>query len=108
MSLNNGPANFLGKALTPECGNLTRSIKWSSMIVIIVLLVAFILLIGAIIYNYVKKIPSDTNQKDNENKKKKIVGGMTIGSVVVLGIGLISSIWQYTAVSKTSKLCLPA
>lgn len=78
------------------------------MIVIIVLLIAFVLLTGSIVYNYVKKIASDANKDANENKKKKIVGGMNIASVVVLAIGLLSSIWQYTAVTRTSKLCLPS
>lgn len=108
MSLNSGPANFLGKALTPECSNLTRSIKASSMLVIFVILAAFILLTAAVVYNYVKKIPTGTNQESEENKKKKVVGGMTIASIVILGVAVLSSIWQYTAVSRTSKLCLPA
>lgn len=108
MSVNVGPANFLGRALTPECTGLTKSIKVSSAIVIVVIFIAFVLLTAAVVYNYVKQIKNDADKDSNDAKKKKLVGGMTISSIVVLGVALLSSIWQYTAVSRTSKLCLPA
>lgn len=108
MQAANGAANFLSRSLTPECGNLTRSIKASSAVVIIIILIAFVLLTTAVVYNYVKQVKDDANKQTNQDKKAKIVGGMTIATIVVLGVGLLSGIWQYTAVSRASKACLPA
>lgn len=108
MQAASGAANFLSRSLTPECGNLTRSIKASSAVVIIIILIAFVLLITAVVYNYVKQVKDDSERQANLDKKAKLVGGMTIGSMVMLGIALLSSIWQYTAVSRTAKACLPA
>lgn len=107
MQAASGASNFLSRSLTPECGNLTRSIKASSAVVIIIILIAFVLLTTAVVYNYVKQVKDDSDKQTNQDKKAKLVGGMTIASIVVLGIGLLSSIWQYTAVSRTAKACLP-
>lgn len=108
MQAVNGAANFLGRSLTPECGNLTRSIKAVSALVIVVILIAFVFLTTAIVYNYVKKVKEDDKDKQATlDKKAKLVGGLTIASMVVLGVALLSAIWQYAAVSRTAKACLP-
>lgn len=108
MQAASGAANFLGRALTPECSNLTRSIKSSSAVVIVIILISFILLTTAVIYNYLKQIKDGDDHDANQAKKSKLVGGLTIASMVIMGIGLLSSIWQYTAVSRTAKACLPS
>lgn len=109
MQAASGAGNFLSRNLTPECGTLARSIKASSAVVIVIILIAFVLLTTAVVYNYVKQIKDDDKDRQiNQDKKAKLVGGMTIASMVMLGIALLSSIWQYTAVSRTAKACLPA
>lgn len=79
-------AKSLGAAalnkITPECVNVGQAIKLSLIMVVI----ALILLIAAIIYNYVKK--TDTTdadvQKENEEKKTKVVGALSITGTVLV------------------------
>lgn len=92
--------------ITPECQNIAKSIKFSSLLTIFVVLVAVILLASALIYNYVKKIPTGTNAGEGEATKKKVVGGLTIASLVVLVISLLTSIWEYAVVAKAADTCI--
>lgn len=102
----------LRSAATPECGNLSKSIKISSLITMIVILIAFVLLGTAIGYNYIKKTTTtkagsteqDTSMTDD--KKKKIVGALNISAVVVLGLALLSGVWEFSVVSRTVNNCL--
>lgn len=93
-------------AITPECQNIAKSIKFSSLITIVVVLIAFVLLGAALIYNYVKKIPTGAEAAEKEAAKKKVISGLTIASLVVLGISLVVAIWEYAIVSKAADVCL--
>lgn len=95
-------------AATPECSNLSRGVKFSSLITIVVVLVAFVLLGSALIYNYTKKVPDGNDAAATDKKKKQIIGGLTIASVVMLGVSLIVAIWQYVIVAKAMNQCLVA
>lgn len=74
----------------------------SAMVLIIVIGLALILLVVAIIYNYMKK----TTTPEEDTKKDKIISYMSIGATVVMGVGLIASIWQYSLASRTTAVCL--
>lgn len=107
-------ARSLGAAalnkITPECVNIGKSIKMSSTVVLAMIIIALILLISAIIYNYVKKTDStDTDaQHENENKKKKVVGGLSITGTVLVFITALASIWDLSVVSKAANRCILA
>lgn len=77
----------------------------SSLVTMIVVLIAFILLGTAIGYNYMKKAGT-TATDANDEKKKKIVGALNISAVVVLGLALVAGIWEFSIVSKTINQCL--
>lgn len=93
-------------AITPECQNISKSVKFSALVVIVIVLVAFVLLAAAMIYNYTKKIPAGTNADAAEASKKKVISGLTIASLVVLGLSLLVSLWQYAIVSKAVDTCI--
>lgn len=89
-------------ALTPECSQLSQSIKLSATVLMVVIGLALILLVSAIIYNYVKK----TTTPEEDAKKDKMISYMSIASTVVIGVGLLTSIWQYSTASRTATACL--
>lgn len=89
-------------ALTPECSQLAQSIKISATALMVVIGIALILLVSAIVYNYVKKTTGDEEDK----KKDKVISYMSIASTVMIGIGLLASIWQYATASRTAAACL--
>lgn len=93
-------------AITPECSSLSRSIKYVSLISMIIVLVALVILVSGIIYNYMKKVPNGADAAAVEDKKKKVVGSVTITAAVVVALSLITSIWEYAVVSKTANQCL--
>ncbi|AYP97976.1 GrBNV gp95-like protein-like protein [Mauternbach virus] len=99
-----------GRLLPSECANLSRSIKMSSMIVLILIVLALILLVAAIMCNYLYKT-TDTNASSaseaKEKNKKQVVGILTITSAVFVFLATFSAIWQYSVSSKTAKSCLP-
>jgi uncharacterized protein YpmB len=101
-----GVTGRIRSAATPECANLSKGVKFSSLIAIVVVLIAFVLLGSALIYNYTKKIPEGTEAAAADKKKKQIIGGLTIASVVALGVSLVVDIWQYVIVSKAVNQCL--
>lgn len=79
------------------------------MITIVVCLIAFVLLGGATLYNYMRKPKTGADAAAiaaDETSKKKVVGGLTIASLVFLGISLLAGVWQYTIASKTINHCL--
>lgn len=96
--------------ITPECVNVGKAIKTSSMIVLIMIVIALVLLIAAIIYNYVKKTESSDNdvQTENEEDKKKVIGGLAITSTVLVFLTALSSVWSLSVVSKAANKCIPA
>lgn len=98
----------LGK-ITPECQNLGRSIKLSSMVVLIMIIVAVILLVSAIIYNYMKKndAPDAETIHATDDTKKKVVGALTITSTVIIFITAFAAIWQMQIASKAVRMCIP-
>lgn len=73
----------------------------------IVVLISLVLLLSAIIYNYVKKVSaSAAGTAEQEAKKLKVVGGLAITSAVVLLISFVISIWGTTIGAKTANVCL--
>lgn len=108
----NTPRNLASSAvnrLAEDCTNIGKSIKLSATIVLIMVFIALILLVSAIIYNYVKKIDATTTDgqaAELENKKKKVVGGLTIASSVLLLLTSLAAIWDLSVVSKAANKCL--
>lgn len=68
----------------------------------IVIGLALILLAVAITYNYMKK----TTTPEEDAKKDTIIRYMSIASTVIIGVGLLASIWQYSIASRTTAVCL--
>lgn len=101
-----GVGGRIRSAITPECANLSKGVKVSSLIAIVVVLIAFVLLGSALIYNYTKKIPEGSEAANADKKKKRIIGGLAIASVIALGISLVVDIWQYVIASKAVNQCL--
>lgn len=93
-------------SLTPECGNLSRSVKLSSLVNLVLGLLAFVMLGAALLYNYMKKIPSGDGSAAAETSKKKIVGNLTIAGLVTTGLQFVVSVWSYAIASKTINQCL--
>lgn len=90
--------------LTPECGNLRKTVKMATMMTLVMVSIVCILLLIAIIYNYVKKIPNpDTNNE--EASKKKVVGGLTIAALVVSIPTVLGAVWSLTIANKAWKAC---
>jgi hypothetical protein len=98
--------------ITPECENLTKSLKWSSLFSLILLTISLILLFVAVIYNYVKKTTVNSSgggqapSQDEEEKKQKVIAGLSITSVISVSIAFLIKIWDFTIATKTVKTCL--
>ncbi|AQN78586.1 ACH96171.1 GrBNV gp95-like protein [Kallithea virus] len=95
--------------LIPECQDLSKSIKMSSLVVLVLIVLALILLVAAILCNYLYKTDSTNSSSASEAKeknKKKLVGALTITSAVLVFLSTFSAIWQYSVASKTVKACL--
>lgn len=94
--------------ITPECVNVGRSIKLTSIFSMCLVLVCLIFLISVIIYNYIKKTDStDADiQKENEDKKRKVQGGILITTTVTLALTLLVSVWGVSVVSKAANRCI--
>ncbi|ATY70259.1 hypothetical protein [Tomelloso virus] len=95
--------------ITPECANIGKSVKVVSLVVLIMVIIATILLVAAIIYNYVKKTANDDAevQAENEAKKKKVIGGLSITGAVVVFLSALAAIWEYSVLSKAVHRCIP-
>lgn len=91
-----------------ECSSLGRSVKLSSMLVLIFIVIAVVLLVAALIYNYsVKAATNDSSDaSDKEKHKKAVIGGLTISSAVFAFLATFAAIWQLSVASKSVKLCL--
>lgn len=97
-------STLIGRArslITPECTNLARGIRTSSMTIIVVVLIAFTILSGLLIYNYFIRDRTSTSKLI-----KSVVVGLDITCITFLGIALLASIWDNIIVSKTVKQCL--
>lgn len=96
--------------LTPECMNIGSSVKMVSLVTLITIIAAAILLVATIIYNYMKKTDSTDAeaQKTNEEKKKKVIGALSITGTVIVFLSALSSIWGYSVVSKAANKCIPS
>lgn len=103
---------FMGSSaiqkITPACSNLARSVKMVSVLNLILVIVAAVLLIAAIIYNYTRKTESTDadEQTRNELSKKKVIGALTITGVVLVVLASLSSVWNYSVLSKAVKTCI--
>lgn len=102
--------------IIPECNNLGRTIKMSSWLVVISLLIALVMLIIAVIYTYVKKTSNSSNDGSStsqyavgdtdEDKKNKIIGGLSITGIVFVALSVFVAIWSATIAAKTTNTCL--
>lgn len=99
MSSTQSSTARLRQAVQPNRENVGKSIKLGGIVQLVLIFVAFVLLMVAVIYNYVKKTTTDSD----EDKKKKIVGGMTIAALVVLALGAAVTGWETFIVSKAVK-----
>lgn len=99
-------------ALTPECENLSKSLKLTSLITLVLTSIATILLLVAIIYNYVKRskgttrADAGTSNSTDEEKTAKIVGALSISGSVAVALTFLLKIWDFTVAAKTAKTCL--
>lgn len=94
--------------MTPECARLGGSIKMVSIVGLVMIVLALILIIAGIVYNYVKKTTGQTTDetKANEDKKQKLVGGLTITGAVFLAVTSLIQVWQYSVASKVANQCI--
>lgn len=79
------------------------------MAMMIIIIIALILLIIAIIYNYTKKESKGADPAvaaEEDTKKEKVVGALSITATVLVAIGAIFALWSYSVVSKTTRVCL--
>lgn len=89
-------------AITPECGNLSKSIKMASLVSLAFIFICLIILIAAIAFNYLKKVGNSFT----EEKKRDIINGMLYGAAAIALISTLASVWQYSVAGKTVKSCL--
>jgi len=100
--------------ITPQCENLHKTIKLASFITLALTSVVLVLLLAAIIYNYVLKndTPAPTlrageeTDTTTEDKKKKIIGGLTISAAIIGLVSVLSSLWSAMIGAKTAKTCI--
>lgn len=95
--------------MAPECQQMGRSIKTVSMVLFLMVLVAFVLMIVAIIYSHVKNNNTNNDAQERattDENKKKVVAGLTLSSTVILAISTFVALWQVNVSGKTAKLCL--
>lgn len=104
----NGLLATATRYITPECSNLSKSIKMSSMFSLILIILTLILLIAAIVYNYVKKTPvgSSVDASKDEDNKKKVIGGLVITSTVISALAAAISAWSFGIVGKAANTCI--
>jgi len=93
--------------VTPECENLGRTIKSVSVLLIIFIVVTVVLLIVAISYNYMKKGATDADHAaEEEARKGKIIGGLSITGALTACISMIMSVWLTSVAGKMTAQCL--
>lgn len=46
--------------------------------------------------------------RDDDDKKEKLISYLSIASTIIIGVGLLASIWQYSIASRTTATCLSA
>lgn len=102
-------ASALNK-ITPECANIGKTVKMVSIVTLLMIVVAAVLLIAAIIYNYARKTESTDadEQARNEESKRKVIGALTITGTVLVFLASLSSVWDYSVVSKAVNKCIPS
>lgn len=101
-SLPSGVGARIRGAITPECSNLSKSIKMTSLLSLIFIVICMIILVVAISFNYFKKVGTGFT----EDKKRSVLNGMLYGAAGVALISTLVSIWQYSVAAKTVKSCL--
>lgn len=79
-----------------ECEAAKNSLKSSSTIILVMVIVVVILLVGAIVYNMIKR---DTDSEGDAISKKRIVGGLSITSAVVLVLTVFAVFWNRSLTS---------
>jgi len=108
MSLNVGPRNVASNALNrlaPECQKTNQSLKTSATIIVIMIVVVLILLVTAILYSYYKKVDGELDNDAMNDKKKKVVSGLTITSAVLLFLTSFVAVYQLSALSRSLRVC---
>lgn len=82
------------------------------MVTVILIVIAVILLVSMIIYNYAFKVDdtgasaTDDSVSKKEETKKKVVGGLGVSGTIFATLAVLGSIWDYSVVSKTVSTCL--
>lgn len=112
MSINTGArsvtSNLLARSV-PECQSIGRSIKTSSTIIVVLLVLALIVMVICILYSYMKKLgettSSDYQLRDKE--KKRVIGGLSITSSVLIFIAAFVAVYQMSPISKAVRQCIP-
>nr|AHW98258.1 GrBNV_gp95-like protein [Nilaparvata lugens endogenous nudivirus] len=100
--------NRIHQLVTPECENLSKTIKLSSLGSLILISIVVILMFVVIIIQYmVKKKTSDPPQMLEEKKKTTTwISALSLASFVVAVLLLFVTMWDVTVVSKTTNNCL--
>lgn len=84
--------------ITPECTNLTKSIKGQGIVGIIIGIMLIIFLIIAAVYINKKEDVdggAETREGTVEDKNKKIVMGMVVTSIILSIIATIVFMWNF-------------
>lgn len=84
------------RRITPGCENYVPAMVTSSVIEIVLVVIILILFIVIIVYVYQAK-------ETDEEKRKKYIGGLTIGGTVLTAITAIVGIWQIMSTMKVKK-----
>lgn len=86
--------------IMPECTNILKSVKVSSMVMIGLLLIAVVLLFGAVLYGWLYK-----PKAGDEDKKTKILNTLTISGSILSLISLLAAFWTMSVSSRAINLC---
>lgn len=100
-------------APSAECQNMGPSVKFASLVLIILIFVTVAIMVATLIYNQMKTVNNSANPTEStetaaeaSEKKRKTVGYMTMSSTILGVITAIAAIWQFNSVSKAVKVCL--
>lgn len=100
----------LRNAITPECANLSKTIKLSALILLILITVMIVILLSALAYNHMKKTTgvglTEAEEVEEEAKKTKVISSLSSTNVGVMAMALVASIWLNSSAAKTAKTCL--
>ena len=100
MASNNALNKGLLKKITPECENLAKRSTMLNVIGVTLVIIAVILMVVALIYNYMPS--ADEAEKE---KKTRIIGAMNITALVFIVFTAFVGVWQIV-INKKVQMCV--